>query len=56
VVDEANEIESRFPDGEVTNCVRQAFLHAEVPATDRELTIVYPLRLGHAPDVRDPRR
>jgi hypothetical protein len=56
VVDEANEIESRFPDGDVTNCVRQAFLHAEVPITDRELTIVYPLRLGHAPDARDARR
>jgi hypothetical protein len=56
VVDEANEIESRFPDREVTECVRSAFLHVELPSTDRELTIVYPLRLGHAPDARDARR
>ena len=55
-IDEVNEIESRFPDAEVTACVRQVFLRAEVPATAREITIVYPLRLGHAPDARDARR
>jgi hypothetical protein len=56
VVDEVNEVESRFPDPDVTECVRKVFLHAAVPSTDRELTIVYPLRLGHAPDGRDARR
>ena len=55
-VDNVNEVESRFPDAEVTECVRKAFLHAAVASSDRELTIVYPLRLGHAPDGREPRR
>ena len=56
VIDEVTEVESRFPDTEVTECVRNAFLRAAVPPNDRELTIVYPLRLGHARDGRDARR
>jgi hypothetical protein len=55
-IDDANEVESHFPDGEVTECVRKVFLHAALASADRELTIVYPLRLGHAPDGREPRR
>jgi hypothetical protein len=55
VVDEVNEIESRFPDAEVTECVRKVFLRAAVRSTG-ELTIVYPLRLGRAPETRDARR
>jgi len=55
VVDEVSEVESHFPDAEVTECARRAFLHAAVPSTDREITIVYPLRLGRAPDGRDAR-
>jgi hypothetical protein len=55
-VDEVNEIESHFPDAEVTECVRKVFLRAAVPSSEQEVTIVYPLRLGHAPDARDARR
>jgi hypothetical protein len=56
VVDEVSEVESRFPDADVTECVRKAFLHAAVASTHGELTIVYPLRFGRAPDARDARR
>jgi hypothetical protein len=56
VVDDVNEVESHFPDTEVTACVRKVFLRATVPSTDRELTVVYPLRLGRAPDGRETRR
>ncbi len=56
IVAQVNEVESRFPDPEVTECVRKVFLRSTVPSTDGELTIVYPLRFGHAPDGRDARR
>jgi hypothetical protein len=55
IVDDVSEVESHFPDPEVTQCVSKAFLHAAVPSTATELSVVYPLRLGHAPGVR-PRR
>ena len=56
MVDEVSEVESRFPDAEVTECVRKAFLHAAVASTNGELTIVYPLRFGRAPEAGDARR
>jgi hypothetical protein len=56
VVDDVNEVESHFPDTEVTACIRKVFLRATVPSTERELTVVYPLRLGRAPDGRETRR
>ena len=56
IVDDVSEVESHFPDPEVTDCVRKAFLHAEVPSTVGELSVVYPLRLGRAPDARDAQR
>jgi hypothetical protein len=56
VVDDVGEVESHFPDPEVTACVRKIFLHAEVPSTARELSVVYPLRLGRAPDARATQR
>jgi hypothetical protein len=55
-VDDVTEIESHFPDGEVTECVRKVFLHAAVPPVDHEIVVVYPLRLGHLPEARDTRR
>jgi hypothetical protein len=56
IVDDVGEVESHFPDAEVTECVRRAFLHAEVPAATRDLSIVYPLRFGRPPDARDTQR
>ena len=56
IVDDVSEVESHFPDPEVTDCVRKAFLHAEVPSTVGELSVVYPLRLGRAPAARDTQR
>jgi hypothetical protein len=56
VVDQVNEVESHFPDAEVSECVQKAFLQSAVPSTDPDLTVVYPLRFGHAPDGRDARR
>jgi hypothetical protein len=56
IVDDVSEVESHFPDPEVTQCVRKVFLHAEIPSTLPELSVVYPLRLGHAPNARETRR
>jgi hypothetical protein len=50
---DASEIESRFPDPEVTFCVLKAFAHSDVPAPREELIIVYPLRLGALPELRE---
>ncbi|MET0592599.1 MAG: hypothetical protein ABW133_07865, partial [Polyangiaceae bacterium] len=55
-VREADEVESHFPDPEVTACVRQALIGSSIPSTENELVIVYPLRFGHPPDARDARR
>jgi hypothetical protein len=55
-IDDVTEIESHFPDGEVTECVRKIFLHAAVPPADHEIVVVYPLRLGHLPEPHDTRR
>jgi hypothetical protein len=55
-VNEVTEVESHFPDGEVTECVRKVFLKAAVPPADHEIVVVYPLRLGHVPGARDMRR
>jgi hypothetical protein len=46
---DATEIESRFPDPDVTFCVLKSFAHSDVPAPREELIIVYPLRLGALP-------
>jgi hypothetical protein len=45
---DATEIESRFPDPQVTFCVLKTFAHTDVPAPHEELIIVYPLRLSSA--------
>jgi hypothetical protein len=50
---DATEIESRFPDPDVTFCVLKAFAHTDVPAPHEELIIVYPLRLGAPPELRE---
>ena len=55
-IDDVTEIESHFPDSEVTECVRKIFLHAAIPPVDHEIVVVYPLRLGHLPEPRDARR
>ena len=55
-VREADEVESHFPDPEVTACVRQALIGSAVPHPESELVIVYPLRFGRPPDARDARR
>jgi len=47
---EVSEIESRFPDPEMTPCAMKAFSHADLPAPLQEVVLVYPLRLGSAPD------
>lgn len=53
---DASEIESRFPDPDVTFCVLKAFAHTDVPAPREELIIVYPLRLGGLPELREEPR
>jgi hypothetical protein len=50
---DASEVESHFPDSQVTDCVRRAFTHADAPPGAQELIIVYPLRLGTPPEPRD---
>jgi hypothetical protein len=47
---EVSEVESRFSDPEVTQCAIKAFSHADLPAPLQEVVLVYPLRLGSAPD------
>jgi hypothetical protein len=54
-IDEVSEVESHFPDPEVTECVRKIFLHMTVLSTAAELVVVYPLRLGRPPESRDVR-
>lgn len=53
---DASEIESRFPDPDVTFCVMKAFAHTDVPAPREELIIVYPLRLGAPSEAREEPR
>jgi hypothetical protein len=55
-IDDVTEVESHFPDSEVTECVRKILLHAAVPSADHEIIVVYPLRLGQLPESRDARR
>jgi len=48
-VTEAAETESRFPDREVVECATKVYVRAELPPSNEELDIVYPLRLGGLP-------
>jgi hypothetical protein len=45
----AAETESHFPDREVVECVTQVHARAELPISNEELDVVYPLRLGNLP-------
>ena len=47
------EVESRFPDTDVTRCVASALEGAAAPRVSRDVLIVYPLRFGRDPLVRE---
>jgi len=42
----ASEVESRFPDQDVAECVLEAYERVGLPPSSEERVIVYPLRLG----------
>jgi hypothetical protein len=52
---DASEIESHFPDPDVTFCVMKSFAHNDVPSPHEELVVVYPLRLGGAREAQEAR-
>jgi hypothetical protein len=53
-VTDVSQIESRFPDPGVTECILGASRSASLPASGKEITVVYPLRLGSPPEQPTP--
>jgi hypothetical protein len=48
-ITEAAEVESRFPDRDVTECILQAYERAGLSPYGEDRVVVYPLRLGSPP-------
>jgi hypothetical protein len=53
-VTDVSQIESRFPDPGVTECILGASRSASLPASGKEITVVYPLRLCSPPEQPTP--
>jgi hypothetical protein len=51
---DASQVESRFPDPGVTECIVGASRSASFPASGKEVIVVYPLRLGSPPEEQPP--
>jgi hypothetical protein len=51
---DASQVESRFPDPGVTECIIAAAHSASLPTSEKEITVIYPLRLGSPPGQPTP--